>query len=126
MLRVVMYGSDAKENHCIRELMEDILWTAGIKPVFKEFTGERDSFFAYVKHNPYLVMLIVQSGAEGAETVRLAKESNSKARLVWFAEQDYALYAFNLNLTFFGLLPISRQKAEAALDACLCARGYPL
>lgn len=125
MLRVVMYGPDAEENRRIRELLEDILWAAEIKPVFREFTGEREPFFTYVKHNPYLVMLIVQSGPEGTETARLAKQANPKARLVWFSEQDYALYAFELRLTFFGLLPINRQKAELALNACYRANGHP-
>ena len=72
MLRVVIYGPDPTENHRVRELMEDRLWGAQIKPVFKEFTGEREPFFTYVKNNPYLVMLIVQSGPEGEETARLA------------------------------------------------------
>lgn len=125
MLRVVMYGPDAEENHRIRDLLEDLLWAAEIKPVFKEFTDEREPFFTYVKHNPYLVMLIMQSGPEGAETVQLAKEANPDAHLVWFSDQDYALYAFDLNLTFFGLLPVSRQKAVSALDACWFAKEYP-
>ena len=125
MLRVVIYGPDAEENLRIRELLADLLWAAGIKPVFKEFTEEREPFFAYVKNNPYLVMLIVQSGPEGLKTVRLAKKANPKARLVWFSEQDYALLAFELRLTFFGLLPVNRHKAESALDACRYAIGYP-
>lgn len=122
MLRVVIYGPDGAENRRIRELLEDLLWEAEVKPVFKEFTGEQEPFFTYVRNNPYLVMLIVQSGPEGAETVRLAKQANSKARLVWFSYQDYALYAFDLRLTFFGLLPVSRGKVESALNAC-CISG---
>ena len=125
MLRVVMYGPDAEENHRVRELLEDIIWSLQIKPVFREFTDEREPFFTYVKNNPYLVMLIVQSGPEGTETVRLAKKANPKARLVWFSEQDYALLAYDLRLTFFGLLPVNRHKAESALDACRYALGYP-
>jgi len=70
MLRIVMYGTDGPENCRVRELLADLLWDAQIKPVFKEFTGEREPFFTYVKNNPYLVMLILQSGPEGAETVR--------------------------------------------------------
>ena len=125
MLRVVIYGPDPTENHRVRELMEDRLWGAQIKPVFKEFTGEREPFFTYVKNNPYLVMLIVQSGPEGAETARLAKAGNPKTRIIWFSEQDYALYAFELNLTFFGLLPVNRSKVETALDICCTSRHYP-
>lgn len=125
MLRVVMYGPDAEENHRIREELEEIIWSMQIKPVFKEYTGERGPFFTYVKNNPYLVMLIVQSGPEGAETVRLAREANPEARLVWFSKQDYALYAFELKLTFFGLLPVNRQKAETALEACWYKMPYP-
>lgn len=56
MLRIVMYGSDKNENRRVRKLLEDILWEAEITPVFREFTGERKPFFAYVKNNPYLVM----------------------------------------------------------------------
>ena len=125
MLRIVMYGPDRAENRRVRELMEDRLWCAQIKPVFKEFTGEREPFFTYVKNNPYLVMLIVQSGPEGAETARLAKAGNPKTRIIWFSEQDYALYAFELNLTFFGLLPVNRSKVETALDICCTSRHYP-
>lgn len=125
MLRIVMYGPDQTENHRVRELLEDLLWTARIKPVFKEFTGEQGPFFTYVRNNPYLVMLIVQSGPEGAETARLAKAANPKTRIIWFSRQDYALCTFDLNLTFFGLLPVSRSKAEAALRACCDSRRYP-
>ena len=49
MLRIVMYGPDPAENHRLQELLADILWDAQIKPVFKEFTGEREPFFAYVQ-----------------------------------------------------------------------------
>ena len=125
MLRVVMYGPDKSENRRIRELLEDILWAAEIKPVFKEFTDDRDTFFTYVRHNPYLVMLVVQTGPEGVETVRLAKGANSSACLVWFSDYDYALLAFDLRLTFFGLLPVSHEKAVSALSACYYANGYP-
>ena len=125
MLRIVMYGPDAEENHRIRELMEDLLWDAQIKPVFKEFNGEREPFFAYVKNNTYLIMLVVQSGPEGMETVRLAKERNPETRIVWFSDHDYALYAFDLRLTFFGLLPVSRSKAASALRACWYEREFP-
>lgn len=125
MLRIVMYGPDAEENHRIRELMEDLLWDAQIKPVFREFNGEREPFFAYVKNNTYLIMLVVQSGPEGMETVRLAKQANSAARLVWFSQQDYALFAFDLRLTFFGLLPVSRGKALSALKACWYELDFP-
>ena len=97
MLRVVMYGPDKSENRRIRELLEDILWAAEIKPVFKE----------------------------GVETVRLAKGANSSACLVWFSDYDYALLAFDLRLTFFGLLPVSHEKAVSALSACYYANGYP-
>lgn len=34
-LSVVMYGPDIEENHRIRELLEDLLRDAQIKPVFK-------------------------------------------------------------------------------------------
>ena len=112
MLRVVIYGPDPTENHRVRELMEDRLWGAQIKPVFKEFTGEREPFFTYVKNNPYLVMLIVQSGPEGAETARLAKAGNPKTRIIWFSEQDCALLAFELGSTYFGLLPLSRETVR--------------
>ena len=125
MLRIVIYGPDPAENHRIRELLEDLLWDAQIKPVFKEFTREQGPFFTYVKNNPYLVILIVQSGLEGAETVQLAKQANSAARLVWFSEQDCAPLASGLHLTFFGLLPVSRGKAVSALQACWYEREYP-
>lgn len=125
MLRIVMYGPDTEEKRRIRELLDALLRDAQIKPVFKEFDGERGPFLTYVKNNPYLVMLIVQSGPEGAETARLAKQANPKARLVWFSEQDYALLAFELRITFFGLLPVNRRKAVSALTACWYEQAYP-
>lgn len=125
MLRIVMYGPDPAENHRLQELLADILWDAQIKPVFKEFNGEREPFFAYVKNNTYLIMLVVQSGPEGMETVRLAKERNPETRIVWFSDHDYALYAFDLRLTFFGLLPASRKKMLSALNNCCHSSRYP-
>ena len=125
MLRIVMYGPNEEENHRVQEVLEDLLWDAQIKPVFKEFTGQREPFFTYVKNNPYLVMLVIQPGPEGAETARLAKQANSAARLVWFSEQDCAPLASGLHLTFFGLLPVSRGKAVSALQACWYEREYP-
>ena len=125
MLRIVMYGPDAEENRQIREVLEDLIWSMQLKPVFHEFTEEREPFLTFVQRNPYLVMLIVQSGEDGLETARMAKEANSEARLVWFAKEDYALCAFDLRLTFFGLLPIDREKAVSALRACWWERQFP-
>ena len=125
MLRIVMYGPDAEENRQIRAVLEDLIWSMQLKPVFHEFTEEREPFLTCVQHNPYLVMLIVQSGQEGLETARMAKEANSEARLVWFSKEDYALASYELRLTFFGLLPINREKAVSALRACWWERQFP-
>ena len=125
MLRVVMYGPDAEENRRVRELLEDLIRSMRLKPVFHEFTEEREPFLTFIQRNPYLVMLIVQSGQEGLETARLAKEANSEARLVWFSKEDYALASYELRLTFFGLLPIDRTKAVSALRACWWERQFP-
>ena len=125
MLRVVMYGPDVEENSHIRELLEDLIWSMQLKPVFHEFTEEREPFLTFVQRNPYLVMLIVQSGPEGLETVRLAKKANSEARLVWFSKEDYALVGYELRITFFGLLPVNRKKAVSALRACWWERPFP-
>ena len=59
------------------------------------------------------------------ETVRLAKERNPETRIVWFSDHDYALYAFDLRLTFFGLLPASRKKMLSALNNCCHSSRYP-
>ena len=91
----------------------------------KKHGQEREPFFAYVKNNTYLIMLVVQSGPEGMETVRLAKERNPETRIVWFSDHDYALYAFDLRLTFFGLLPASRKKMLSALNNCCHSSRYP-
>ena len=125
MLRIVMYGPDAEENRQIRAVLEDLIWSMQLKPVFHEFTEEREPFLTLVQRNPYLVMLIVQSGQEGLKTARLAKEANSEARLVWFSKEDYALASYELRLTFFGLLPIDREKAVSALRACWWERQFP-
>ncbi|MBD5153463.1 MAG: hypothetical protein HDT16_13725 [Oscillibacter sp.] len=125
MLRIVMYGPDAEENRQIRAVLEDLIWSMQLKPVFHEFTEEREPFLTFVQRNPYLVMLIVQSGEDGLETARMAKEANSEARLVWFSKEDYALASYELRLTFFGLLPIDRKKAVSALRACWWERQFP-
>ena len=125
MLRIVMYGPDAEENRQIRTVLEDLIWSMQLKPVFHEFTGELNPFLTFVQRNPYLVMLIVQSGPEGLETVRLAKAANSEARLVWFSKEDYALASYELRITFFGLLPVNRTKAVSALRACWLERQFP-
>lgn len=125
MLRVVLYGPNQAENLHTRNLLEDILRKVKITPVIREFSGEREPFFAYVKNNPYLVMLVIQPGVTGAETVRLAKKANPQTRIVWFSDHDYALYAFDLRLTFFGLMPVSREKIESALRACCTSGRYP-
>ena len=125
MLRIVIYGSDEAENHRVRAMLDDILWEAEIMPVFKEFSGEREPFLAYVKNNPYLIMLTLQPGAAGAETVRMAKRANPDTRIVWFSDHDYALLAFELRITFFGLFPVDQEKIESALSACCFNKRYP-
>ena len=110
MLRIVMYGPDAEENRQIREVLEDLIWSMQLKPVFHEFTEEREPFLTFVQRNPYLVMLIVQSGQDGLETARMAKEANSEARLVWFSKEDYALASYELRLTFSDCSPSTEKK----------------
>ena len=61
----------------------------------------------------------------GRDEVDYGYSRNPKTRIIWFSEQDYALYAFELNLTFFGLLPVNRSKVETALDICCTSRHYP-
>lgn len=125
MLRIVLYSADAAESPRVQEALSELLRGSGLHLAFRAFTGAREPFLRYVRNNPYLVMLVLQPGPAGAELTRLAKDANPAARLIWFSDHDYALYAYGLHLTHFGMLPVSRAKLQAALEACQMARVPP-
>lgn len=125
MVRVVVYCTDKEAIRPLPELLNPLLEERREEPLYREFVGDLPGFLRYVRGNPYLIMLIAQSGPEGKTTVRLAKSANPKARLVWFGAQDEALYGYQSHVTHFALLPMDRNKLSAVLDACFLVRDGP-
>lgn len=125
MARIVVFYTNPEDGNAVRKLLAPILETWEEQPFYREFAGDRPGFLKYVKGNPYLTMLVAQSGTEGKETVRLAKQANPKAGLVWFAEKSYALDAFAFHITHFAPLPMNREKLASALYACQLSRDGP-
>lgn len=125
MARIVVFYTNPEDGNAVRELLAPILETWEEPPFYREFAGDRPGFLKYVKGSPYLTMLVAQSGTEGKETVRLAKQTNPKAGLVWFAEENYALDAFAFHITHFATLPMNREKLASALYACQLSRDGP-
>ena len=119
MAHIVVYCTSPEEAAIIREAFDPILEEWEEQPLYHEFVGDRSRFLKYVKGNPYLIIVVAQSGPEGKETVRLAKETNPKARLIWFAEEKkYAADAFAIHISHFAQLPIDRGKLDTALKSC--------
>lgn len=118
MVCVVAYCTEPKESVSLKERLTLLLRERQKELRYREFINDRAGFLQYVKGNPYLIMLIVQRDGTGRETARLAREANSKARLLWFSSHNCALEAFEIHATYFGMLSVSREKLEEALDSC--------
>ena len=118
MAHIVVYCTCKEDAETVRNQFAPILEEWEEQPFYREFIGDRAGFLSYIRGNPYLLLFVVQSGPEGKETVRLAKRTNAKASLVWFAEEDYALDAFSFHIAHFGRLPVDRKKLLVALDGC--------
>ena len=125
MARIVVYCSSQEDGQAVREQLAPILDEWEEPPFYREFISDRPGFLHYVMGNPYLMMFVVQSGPEGKETVRLAKQTNPKAGLIWFASADYAPDAFAFHITHFAPLPVNREKLQSALYACQMSRDGP-
>lgn len=118
MAHIVVYCTSPEEAAAIREQLDPILEEWEEQPLYHEFVGDRPGFLRYVKGNPYLMILVAQSGPEGKATVRMVKEANPKAWLLWFAAENYALDAFSIHITHFAQLPVNRKKLDLALESC--------
>ena len=119
MAHIIVYCSGQEEAETFREQFAPILEQWDELPLYHEFISDRSRFLQYIRGNPYLFLFVAESGPSGKETVRLAKETNPKAKLVWFAREDYALDAFALHITHFARLPVNREKLASALEGCL-------
>ena len=125
MARIVVYCNTPEEGALVRKQLIPILEEWEEPPFYREFTENRTDFLRYVSGNPYLTILVVQSGPEGKETVRLTKQTNPKAGIIWFASENYALDAFAFHIAHFSPLPLNREKLKSAFNAGQMSRDGP-
>ncbi|MCD8188768.1 MAG: hypothetical protein LUD78_00850 [Clostridiales bacterium] len=84
------------------------------------FVGEQElpRYLAFVRRNPYLVMVAAVRGEHGRETALQIRQNNQKARMLWFSDQDNGVDSYRIHVTCFGLLPPTEEEVTLALDAC--------
>lgn len=123
MAHIIVYCTRQEDAQTFREQFVPILEEWDEPPLYHEFISDRSRFLQYIRGNPYLLIFVAESGPSGKETIHLAKETNPKAKLVWFAREDYALDAFAIHITHFARLPVNQKKLMMALEGCFLQQG---
>ena len=127
MLHIVISCTDTTEGEQVKRLLTPLLEEWQEQPLYREFVQDRNGFLKYVGNNPYLIMVVVQSGPEGFQTAKLARETNQNACLVWLSEKkEQALESYGCHATHFALLPVTTESLRCALESCRLARERTL
>ncbi|MCD7717058.1 MAG: hypothetical protein LUI39_11505 [Lachnospiraceae bacterium] len=106
---------------------------AGLENYLREATLERDEwplvhayigtdalpeYLKFVHQNPCLIMLVVAAGSCGREAAKQIRDNNRDARMLWFSDRENGVCSYEIGVTWFGLLPVTRESVAGALDAC--------
>lgn len=121
MLRIVLCCDNQVEAEFIKEQAEALL-SSQDRLDFHVFTSLTD-FLSYIRMNPYLIMIVTREGSSGFDAVRKARLENPDARLIWFSQKEYALLSYQLNVSYFSLLPVEAGHLAAAMRACSILKG---
>ncbi|MCD8013399.1 MAG: hypothetical protein LUG99_09515 [Lachnospiraceae bacterium] len=120
MVRFVIYADKAEDIEGLDALIRDAVCARGEWPFVQRYIGAESlpRYLTYVRWNPCLVMVVSASGERGCEVAAQIRENNPNARMLWFSGTDSGVYSYSLHVTYFGLLPATREKIELALDLC--------
>ncbi len=101
-------------------LLRDASRKRGRWALIQPFVGKKEfpRYLAFVKRNPYLVMVAAVRGAHGRETALQIRQNNQTARMLWFSDQENGVDSYRMHVTCFGLLPPTAAEIDLALDAC--------
>ena len=73
-------------------------------------------FLACVDRNPDAAVLLMQTGPYSVELALNVRERNAKVPLIWFSDLDFAVTAFRVRASYFGLLPVTEESLRTALE----------
>ncbi|MCD8014270.1 MAG: hypothetical protein LUG99_14045 [Lachnospiraceae bacterium] len=126
MVRYVIYADDAQDVAAgpgqagMEALLRRSTLTCGEWAMIHFFIGrdQLDAYLSFVKQNPYLIMIAAVSGPDGRRVVEQIRENNKEARMIWFSDRQNGVYSYQINVTWFGLLPVTPEIIRQALEAC--------
>ncbi len=85
----------------------------------RAFTSSED-FLKYISGNPYLILMIARSGADGIEVIQKARRINPHARLIWFSKEDCALLSYQFRASYYSEAPMDHNNLYHAFQT-ICA-----
>ncbi|MCD8103414.1 MAG: hypothetical protein LUF35_00050 [Lachnospiraceae bacterium] len=120
MTRFVIYTDDKENIREFEPLLRKAVLARSEWPLVQTYIGEENfqAYLQFVQQNPFLIMVAALTGSEGRRKALRIREINWDARMIWFSDEMNKSFAGTMGATAFGLLPVSSEDIESALDAC--------
>ncbi len=76
-------------------------------------------FLSSAIKSPHRILLLAQDGPRSVDMAAEVRERFPEHSFVWFSDLDFALFAYRLEVDYFSLLPITKDKLRTALQNCM-------
>lgn len=111
-MEMLICDSDEKECHLIEDYIYGYYKDREMNVQVRSCGGWQD-LCREIKQREADVIILAQNGVKGLDMVTGLKVLTGK--LIWFSDLDFGVQAYRLNVHYFNLLPVTREKLEHAL-----------
>lgn len=68
---------------------------------------------------PFALLTVVLKGVAGLEAVRQLRAKAPNIPLLWISDEDFSLFGYKYNVTYFMRRPVQEDKLREAVQGCL-------
>lgn len=117
-MEMIICDPDEKESWRIESYIHNYYRDKNIDVKIR-ICGDWQTLCRQIRQREADVIIIAQEGVKGLDIVTGLKVQTGK--LIWFSDLDFGVQAYRLNVSYFNLLPVTKEKLEYGLHHVCCS-----
>ena len=111
-MEMIICDPNSKECSMIESYVHDYYRQNDVEAQIRRCKGWQE-LYEEIRQKGADIIIIAYSGVKGLDIITGLKVPTGK--LIWFSDLDFSIQAYRLNVSYFNLLPITKEKVLYAL-----------
>lgn len=112
-MEMIICDPDKNECHLMESYVHEFYMDKGFHVQVRQ-CGDWQELCSQIRKKGADIVIVAQEGVKGLDIMTGLKVSAMKR--IWFSDLDFGVQAYRLNVSYFNMLPVTREKIFYALQ----------